>query len=96
MIKIIIDAVLFSLMVTVLLSPVATKSISASSPAAALATLTVVVLELPVNVCMILLSADAEFAPTDTVDVLLLPACLRVNCCVAPTTDAAIVLVFPI
>ena len=37
-----------------------------------------VVLELPVMVCIILLSAAAEFEPTVTVDVLLLPSCLRV------------------
>jgi len=33
------------------------------------------------------LGAAAEFEPTATVEVLLLPACLRVNVCVAPTTD---------
>ena len=90
------DAVLFSLIVTVLLLPVATKSISAVPLAADVPTLTVVVLLLPVKVCMILLPAAAEFEPTATVEVLLLPACLRVNVCVAPTTDDAIVLLLPI
>ena len=92
----IIVAVLFSWIVTVLLSPVNTRSISASSPAAVAATFTVVALLLPVIVCMILLSAEAEFAPTETVDVLELPACLSVKVCVAPTTVAVIVFVLPI
>ena len=73
-----------------------TTSTSASLPDAVFATFTVVVFVLPVIVWMILLSAEAPCAPTDTVDVLLLPSCLRVNVCVAPTTDAEIVLVLPI
>ena len=90
------DAVLFSLIVTVLLLPVTTKSISAVPLAAAVPTLIVVVLLLPVKACIILLLAAAEFDPTVTVEVLLLPVCQRVNSCVAPITYAAIILLLPI